>query len=127
MNVLDQTIGDQFALYNGDCVEVLKGIPSDSVGYSIFSPPFSSLYVYSNSEHDMGNSRSDAQFMEHFKFLIGELLRVTKPGREVAFHCANVPAMKERDGYIGLKHLRGALIDAFIAGGFIFHSEHVIW
>lgn len=125
--VMNQKSGKNWAMYHGDCCEVVQGVSDESVGFSIFSPPFSSLYVYSNSENDMGNSRSDAQFMEHFKFLIGELYRVTKPGREVAFHCANVPAMKERDGYIGLKHLRGALIDAFIAGGFIFHSEHVIW
>lgn len=125
--VVEQSNGNNWVLYQGDCCEVVQGLPDDSVGFSIFSPPFSSLYTYSNSEHDMGNSRSDEQFMEHFNFLIAELLRVLKPGREVAFHCANVPAMKERDGYIGLKHFRGTLIDAFIAGGFIFHSEHVIW
>ncbi len=124
---INQESGQNWTMYHGDCCEVIKAIPDGSIGFSIFSPPFSSLFVYSNSEHDMGNSRSDAQFMEHFKFLISELMRVTKPGREVAFHCANVPAMKERDGYIGLKHLRGHLIEAFISEGFIFHSEHVIW
>lgn len=124
---IKQDSGRNWALYNGDCCEVVAGLPDNSVGMSIFSPPFASLYVYSNSDRDMGNCKDDAQFMEHFKFLIAELLRVTKPGRIVAFHCANIPAMKERDGYIGIKHFRGALIDAFIAGGFIFHSEHVIW
>lgn len=126
--VINQASGKNWQLYHGDCCEVIKGLPDNSVGFSVFSPPFSSLFTYSNSERDMGNSRDDKQFMKHFcDFLIPELLRVTMPGREVAFHCANVPAMKERDGYIGLKHLRGELIEAFIRGGFIFHSEHVIW
>jgi DNA modification methylase len=128
MKVIDQINGGNWQMYNGDCCEVIKGLPDNSVGMSIFSPPFSSLYTYSNSERDMGNSRDDEQFMEHFcEFLIPELLRVTIPGRQVVFHIANVPAMKERDGYIGLKPLRNKLEDAFIKGGFIFHSEHVIW
>lgn len=128
MKVINQNSGKNWQLYHGDCCEVIKGIPDNSVGFSIFSPPFSSLYVYSNSERDMGNSRDDEQFFQHFKsFLLPELFRVTMPGRLVAFHCANLPAMKERDGYIGIKHLRGRLIDSFIEAGFIFHSEHVIW
>jgi DNA modification methylase len=125
--VIEQRSGSNWHLYHGDCIEVVAALPSNSVHFSIFSPPFSSLYTYSNSERDMGNSKSDEQFMEQFKFLVEDLLRVTMPGREVAFHCCNLPAMQERDGYIGLKHLRGKLIDMFIAAGFIFHSEHVIW
>ena len=127
MNVLDQTIGDGFALYHGDCVEVLKGIPAQSIGYSIFSPPFSSLYTYSNSPRDMGNCRTDAEFFEHFGYLIDELIRVMQPGRDVSFHCMLMPTSKERDGYIGLRDFRGDLIRAFQARGFIFHSEVVIW
>lgn len=126
--VLNQASGKNWSIYHGDSCEVIKGLPDNSVGVSVYSPPFSNLYVYSNSERDMGNSRDDAQFMEHFeKFLIPELLRVTMPGRHTVFHCCNIPAMKERDGYIGLKHFRGYLIDAFMRAGFIFHSEHVIW
>jgi len=127
VNVLDQTIGDQFALYNGDSVEVLKGIPSDSIGYSIFSPPFSSLYCYSNSDHDLGNSTDDAQFLIHFDFIIGELFRVMKPGRLVSFHCMDLPTSKTRDGVIGLKDFRGMLLRAFEAAGFIYHSGVCIW
>ena len=127
MNVLDQTIGDGFALYHGDCVEVLKGIPAQSIGYSIFSPPFSSLYTYSNSPRDMGNCRTDAEFFEHFGYLIDGLIRVMQPGRDVSFHCMLMPTSKERDGYIGLRDFRGDLIRAFQARGFIFHSEVVIW
>jgi DNA modification methylase len=127
MNVLNQTIGDDFALYHGDCVEVLKLLPAQSIGYSIFSPPFSSLYTYSNSPRDMGNCRSDAEFFEHFGYLIDELMRVMQPGRDVSFHCMLMPTSKERDGYIGLRDFRGDLIRAFQARGFIFHSEVVIW
>jgi hypothetical protein len=125
--VIDQKSGENWKMYHGDCVEVIGGLTDDSIHFSIFSPPFSSLYTYSNSERDMGNSKSDAQFIEQFKYLVSDLLRVTKPGREVAFHCCNMPAMKERDGYIGLKPLRNILTEIFIKAGFIFHSEHCIW
>lgn len=127
MNCIDQTIGEDFALYHGDCVEVLRGIPDASIGYAIFSPPFSSLYTYSNSPRDMGNCRSDAEFFEHFGYLIAELRRVMKPGRDVSFHCMLMPTSKERDGHIGLRDFRGDLIRAFQSHGFIYHSEVVIW
>jgi len=127
MNCIDQVITDKYAAYHGDCVEVLKGLPDQSVGYSIFSPPFASLYTYSNSPRDMGNVRNDAEFFEHLDYLIAELARVMKPGRNVSFHCMLMPASKERDGYIGLKDFRGDLIRAFQARGFIYHSEVCIW
>lgn len=125
--VIDQVITDKYALYQGDCVEVVKGIPDDSIGFSIFSPPFASLFVYSNSYRDMGNSKSDEEFWNHFRFLIPELYRVMKSGRNIAVHCANIPAMKFKDGYIGLKDFRGDIIRAFQAEGFIYHSEVCIW
>lgn len=127
MNCIGQTIGENFALYHGDCVEVLRGIPSKSVHYSIFSPPFASLYTYSNSPRDMGNCRNNDEFFEHFGYLVDELSRVMQPGRNVSFHCMLFPASKERDGFIGLKDFRGDLIRAFQAKGFIFHAETVIW
>jgi DNA modification methylase len=127
MNVLDQTIAENFALYHGDCVEVLKGIPDHAIHYSIFSPPFASLYTYSNSPRDMGNCRSDEDFFAHFDYLVAELRRVMQPGRNVSFHCMLLPTSKERDGYIGLKDFRGDLIRAFQKHGFIFASEVVIW
>jgi DNA modification methylase len=127
MNVIDQTIGDNFALYNGDCVDVLRGLPDASMDYSIFSPPFSSLYTYSNSPRDMGNCRDDEEFFAQFGFMLAELRRVMKPGHNVSFHCMLLPAGKERDGYIGLKDFRGDLIRAFQAHGFIHASEVVIW
>jgi len=127
MNCLDSTVAGSYALYHGDCVEVVQGLPAASVDYSIFSPPFASLYTYSNSPRDMGNCRNDAEFFEHFAHLIAELRRVMKPGRNVSFHCMLMPTSKERDGYIGLKDFRGDLIRAFQAQGFIYASEVCIW
>lgn len=127
MNCIDQVVTDTYAAYHGDAVEVLAGIPSASVGYSIFSPPFASLYTYSNSPRDMGNVRNDAEFFEHFEFLIAELRRVMKPGRNVSFHCMDMPSSKERDGVIGLKDFPGDLLRAFQRHGFIFHAKATIW
>lgn len=127
MNCIDQTITDSYSLFNGDCVDVLRGLPDASIGYSIFSPPFASLYTYSNSPRDMGNVRTDEEFFEHFGYLVRELRRVMMPGRNVSFHCMLMPASKQRDGYIGLKDFRGDLIRAFQAAGFIYHSEVCIW
>jgi DNA modification methylase len=127
MNCIDQVITEKYAAYHGDCVDVLKGLPDHSIGYSIFSPPFASLYTYSNSPRDMGNVRNDAEFFEQFEFLIVELLRVMKPGRNVSFHCMDMPASKERDGHIGLKDFPGDLLRAFERHGFIFHAKATIW
>lgn len=125
--IIDQYLDERFSIYNADCVEVTSSIPDESVDFSIFSPPFASLYTYSNSELDMGNSRSYEEFFVHFGFLAEQLFRITKPGRIVAFHCMNIPAMKERDGYIGIKDFRGDLIRCFEKFGMIYHSEHCIW
>ena len=127
MNCIDQVVTDHYSLYNGDCVDVLQGLPDASIGYSIFSPPFASLYTYSNSPRDMGNVRTDAEFFEHFGYLVRELRRVMMPGRNVSFHCMLMPASKQRDGYIGLKDFRGDLIRSFQSEGFIYHSEVCIW
>ena len=127
MNVLNQMINDRYALYQGDCVDVVKGIPDNGIHYTIFSPPFASLYTYSSSDRDMGNSKDGEEFQKHFEFLINELYRITLPGRLVSVHCMNLPAMKSRDGFIGVKDFRGDIIRQFINAGFIFHSEVCIW
>lgn len=127
MNCIDQEITDEWAMYNGDCVEVLKGIPDRSIGYSIFSPPFESLYTYSNSPRDMGNSKTSEDFMDHFTYLVEQLRRVMMPGRDVSFHCMLLPTSKVRDGVIGLRDFRGELIKVFQRHGFVYHSEVVIW
>lgn len=125
--VINQYVSDRVSIYNGDSVEVLKGLPEGSVHYSIFSPPFASLYTYSNSDRDMGNSTNDAEFYEHFEYLIAELYRVIMPGRLVSVHCMDIPKMKSRDGVIGLKDFPGQIIRAFEAVGFIYHSRVVVW
>lgn len=127
MNAIEQVVTDRYTAINGDCVESLRGLPDHSIGYSIFSPPFASLYTYSNSPRDMGNVRNDEEFFEHFDYLVRELLRVMKPGRNISFHCMLMPSSKQRDGVIGLKDFRGDLIRAFQKHGFIYHSEVVIW
>lgn len=127
MDVLNQMVDQRYALYQGDCVEIVKGLPDNSIHYSIFSPPFASLYTYSSSDRDMGNSRDNDEFQKHFAFLIRDLYRVTMPGRLVSVHCMNLPAMKSRDGFIGVKDFRGDIIRQFMGAGFIFHSEVCIW
>ena len=120
-------IAEEYALYNGDSAEVLRMLPDDSVHYIIYSPPFQSLYVYSNSDRDLGNCRTPAEFYEQFRFIGTELYRLLKPGRLMSFHCMNLPTSKERDGYIGIRDFRGELIKFFQDIGFIYHSEVVIW
>lgn len=127
INVKEQYITDRYAMYCGDTTEVIGGVADDSVGLIVYSPPFSSLYTYSNSDRDLGNSRSDDEFFAHFDFIVKELYRILMPGRIMAVHCMNIPAMKERDGYIGIKDFRGDLIRCFQKRGFIFHSEVTIW
>lgn len=127
VKVLGQKAGEGWMMYQGDSCEVLKGIPSDSIHYSIFSPPFASLYTYSASPRDLGNCTDHDAFAEHLGFLIPELFRVLKPGRLLSFHCMLLPTSKARDGVIGLSDFRGALIRAFVQAGFIHHSEVVIW
>ncbi len=127
MAVIKKIVNDQYALYNSDCIEVVTEMKSESVGFCIYSPPFSSLYTYSNSDRDMGNSTSNEEFMQHFAFLVKELYRVMKPGRIMAVHCMNLPSSKQNDGFIGIKDFRGDLIRLFQSEGFIFHSEVTIW
>jgi DNA modification methylase len=124
---MDQQIGENYAIYNGDCVELVRGLPDESVHYSVFSPPFASLYTYSASPRDMGNCADDDEFFEHFAYLATELHRVLKPGRLVSMHCMLMPTSKARDGFIGLRDFRGDLIRAMQRAGFVFHSEVVIW
>ena len=127
VNVIDQKTGPSWAMYHGDCVEVVRGLPDESVHYSVFSPPFKSLYVYSDTDRDMGNSTSSEQFWEHFKFLIVELMRVIKPGRLVSVHCMNMPTTISHHGEIGIEDFRGEIIAEFRRAGFIYHSEVCIW
>jgi hypothetical protein len=126
-NVIEQCIQSTYSLYHGDNIDVIQGIPDDSIDYVLYSPPFSSLYTYSASEHDMGNCRGNEEFFAHYRFLSQELCRVLKPGRLMSIHCMLLPLLKSRDGHIGLYDFRGDLIRHHEADGMIFHSEVTIW
>lgn len=127
MKVLNEKIGKKYAVYHADCIDVLRGLNDESIHYSVFSPPFASLYTYSASPRDMGNCADHAEFFEHFKFLAPELYRVLKPGRLLSFHCMLLPMSKAKHGEIGFFDFRGDLIRAFVDCGFVLHSEVVIW
>jgi len=126
-HILGQEFGNNFAVYHADCIDILRGIPDDSIDFHIFSPPFASLYTYSNSDRDLGNSRTYDEFSEHYGYVAKELYRVLKPGRLMSIHCMNLPTSKERDGFIGIRDFRGDLIRLHQGDGFIYHSEVTIW
>jgi DNA modification methylase len=125
--VYGQQITDRWTMYWGDCIEVIRGLPDNSIHYSIFSPPFLSLYVYSDSPEDMGNSKTDNEFYTHFSYLIPELYRVSKPGRLVSVHCSIVAKTISHDGVIGIRDFPGQIVRLFEQFGFIYHSKVMIW
>jgi len=127
VSVHDQIVTEKYALYNGDSAEILRGLADNSVHYSIFSPPFASLYTYSNSERDLGNCKDTEEFYRQFQFIVEELYRVLIPGRLISFHCMDLPLSKERDGIIGIRDFRGELIKVFEKSGFVLHSQVCIW
>lgn len=118
-----------YELHNEDCVTGLEKIETGSIDYCIFSPPFSQMYVYSDSVADMGNCANDAEYFRHFSFLVEQLARVMAPGRNVSIHCMLLPTLKSREGFIGLRDFRGEIISMMTSPefGFIFHSEQTIW
>lgn len=124
---LNEAHGKDFAAYNGDCVSVVNQLPDNSVGFSIYSPPFSNLFVYSDSLADMGNSANDAEFMQQYSYLLRDLARVTKPGRLSAVHCSDLPLTKWKDGMIGIKDLSGQIIRAHEDAGWVMHSRVTVW
>lgn len=125
--VLAERHGTDWTLYLGDCIEIVPELPDASVGLSVFSPPFSSLYTYSASERDLGNCASDEEFLEHYRFLARELLRVTKPGRLCAVHCKDLVDYKGTDGRAGLRDFPGALIRVHEEEGWKYHSRVTVW
>lgn len=127
MDVKDQVIADEYALYLGDCCEVVPNLPEESVGFSIFSPPFSDLYAYSDYTEDMGNCSSYQEFFDHFSFLVGALHKVMMPGRVVAVHCMDLPTFKRDGEEIGSRDFPGDVIRCFESAGFIYHSRCCIW
>jgi DNA modification methylase len=123
----DTHAGQGYTVHLGDCVKWARRMDDNSIDYSVFSPPFADLFVYSNSDHDMGNCKDDGEFVAQFRFLVSELFRVLKPGRNVSFHCMNLPTTKMRQGFIGIRDFRGDLIRVFQDAGFVYHSEVCIW
>ena len=127
MECSNQESGRNWTMYHGDCVQVIKGIPDNSIDFCIHSPPFAGLYIYSPSESDMGNCISNEEFIEHYEFLIAELFRVTVPGRLCAIHVKDLPLYMNRDGAAGLIDFPGMCIQAFTDHGWTYHSRVTIW
>jgi DNA modification methylase len=123
--VVDQYFNDKYAIYNADCIDVMKGLPDESIHYSIYSPPFEGLYVYSDNPRDLSNS-SKEQFWEHYRFVIRDTYRITKSGRLTSVHCTQLPATQMLDGFVGMYDFRGEIIREHQKAGFIYHSEVVI-
>lgn len=124
---LSEAHGENYALYQGDCVDVTRQLPKETIGFSIYSPPFSNLFVYSDSEADMGNSADDGEFFQHYGYLIRELFTLTMPGRLSAVHCSDLPMTKWKDGMIAIKDLSGSIIRAHEEAGWMLHSRITIW
>jgi len=125
-NVSDFTC-EEYIIKNGDSTKLIKEIPTESIGLSVFSPPFAELYTYSDKIEDMGNSLDYSEFFTHFNFLISELYRVMMQGRNVAVHCMDLPIQKGKEGFIGLRDFSGMLIKSFSDAGFIYASRITIW
>jgi len=120
--------GDQWQAIHGDCVDVVRQMPDESIGFSVYSPPFSGLYIYNDSEADMGNCASDDEFALQYRYLVRELFRATKPGRLVAVHCKDLVYYRTQTGHdAGLRDFPGLLVREHIAAGFSFHSRVTIW
>lgn len=124
---LNQATGETWTAFHGDCVSVLSQLPDACVDFSVYSPPFGSLFVYSDSAADMGNSSSDNEFAEHYSYLVREKLRLTKPGRLTAVHCSDLPMTKWKDGAVGVKDFSGDIIRIHQDAGWIYHSRRTIW
>jgi DNA modification methylase len=124
---LNEAHGEAWAAFHGDCCDVVRQLPDASVDFSVYSPPFGNLFVYSDSAADMGNSATDGEFEAHYRFLVAEKFRVTKPGRLTAVHCSDLPSTKWRDGQVGIKDFSGQIIRAHEAAGWVLHSRITIW
>lgn len=126
-SIIEQVTGDGWTAIHGDCVEAVRELPANSVGFSIFSPPFSHLFIYSDSERDMGNCANDAEFLEQYRFLVRELYRVTKPGRLCAVHCSDLPKTKASTGTVALYDLPGDIRSVHETEGWTYHSRITVW
>jgi DNA modification methylase len=126
-HVLDSATGRGFYIVNADCVEFASTLPDNSVGFSVYSPPFAQLFVYSDSERDMGNVADEAEFRRLYSFLVREKLRITKPGRLTAVHCSDLPRTKTAHGVIGLYDFPSDIRQVHEEAGWTFHSRITVW
>jgi DNA modification methylase len=124
---IESESNEWYNIKRGDCVQLIKDVPNNSVGFSVFSPPFAELYTYSDHIEDMGNSKDYTEFLIQFGFLVNELHRVIQSGRNVAVHCMDIPIQKGKEGFIGLRDFSGMILKAFTDAGFIYHSRITIW
>lgn len=127
VHVLNEAHGERWSIYNADCVDLASQLPDESVGFSVYSPPFANLYVYGDSVADMGNSDNDDGFFEQYEFLIREKFRITKPGRLTAVHCMDLPMSKTMHGFVGRRDFSGRIIKAHEDAGWIFHCRVTVW
>ena len=127
VDCLNEAHGEKWTAYNGDCVSVARQLPDECIDFSVYSPPFGSLFVYSDSAADMGNSSSDEEFAAHYSYLVREKFRLTKPGRLTAVHCSDLPMTKWKDGAVGVKDFSGDIIRIHQEAGWIYHSRRTIW
>lgn len=125
--ILDQAMTDSYAIYHGDSCQVIRDLPDNSIDFGVHSPPFANLYIYSDSEADMGNCVDDAEFIRHYEFLIREMHRITVPGRVCAVHCKDLPKYANRDDTAGLKDFPGQIISAYERNGWSYHSRVTVW
>jgi hypothetical protein len=124
---VEEERNDMYHIKRGDCVQLIKELEDESVGFSVFSPPFAELYTYSNHVEDMGNSKDYKEFLIQFGYLVKDLYRVIKSGRNVAVHCMDLPIQKGKEGFIGLRDFSGMILREFKKHGFIYHSRITIW
>ena len=123
----NETSNEYYTIKNGDSIQLIQSLESNSVGFSVFSPPFAELYTYSSHIEDLGNSKDYKEFFEQFSFLASELFRVIKEGRNIAVHCMDLPIQKGKEGYIGLRDFSGMIVQLFQSVGFVYHSRVTIW
>jgi len=124
---IEEEKNEWYQIKRGDCVKLIKELDNESIGLSVFSPPFAELYTYSSHLEDMGNSKDYGEFLIQFGFLIKELHRVMMQGRNVAVHCMDLPIQKGKEGFIGLRDFSGMILRAFEDAGFIYASRVTIW
>lgn len=124
--IVDDAHGEHYHFMLGDSCERLAELADDSIDFSVYSPPFDSMFTYSPTERDVGNCATRDEFLTHYRYIIDQKLRVTKPGRVSAVHCMQIPTLKSRDGHVGITDFRGQIVREHQAAGWIYYGEVTI-